>query len=105
MIGLLALFGRRIAPTTLANIQEDAASIPPTALHENPTGPILSTTAQEDPADISPAVAKEDPASTSSAAAQDLANTSLAAAQDLEDMPPTNYQQQISPALVAYEMD
>lgn len=93
-IELLALFGRRIAPTILANIQEDVANIPPTALQENPTN-ISPTISQGGPADTSPAAPQDDPGNTSSAATQE----------QLANLPPTNPQQQILPALVAYEMD
>lgn len=93
-IELLALFGHRITPTILINIQEDAENIPPTTLQVNPTNtpPI---TAQEDPAITSPATPQEDPADAPPAAAQE----------ELANLPPTNPHQQISPALVGYEMD
>ena len=80
-IGLLALFGRRIAPVILIEIQTDPTNIP-------------LTTTQEDCAKIPPPAVQEDPTDTSSATAQDPA-----------DIPPTPPQQQILPVPVAYDVD
>ena len=89
--GLLALFGRRIAPTILIELQEDPA--PPTPIHENPAKtPPMSV--QEDLVNIPPAAVQEEPQNTSLATQGDPVNMSL-----------TTPQQQISPPPVAYEVD
>ena len=80
-IGLLALFGRRIAPVILIELQADPKNIPLTTTQEGRSN-IPPTAVQEDPTDISPA-----------------------AAQDPTDIPPTPPQQQILPVPVAYEVD
>jgi hypothetical protein len=69
-IGLLALLGRRIAPTILIDIQEAPADIPCTGLRENPTN-ILATAEQDDPLEIPPIAALEDPTNSSPVATQD----------------------------------
>ena len=80
-IGLLALFGRRIAPVILIESQADPTNIP-------------LTTTQEDRSNIPPTAVQEDPT-----------DTSPAAVQDPTDIPPTPPQQQILPVPVAYEID
>lgn len=81
-IGLLALFGRRIAPAVLIEIQADPVDLP-------------HTTAQEDHANTPPTAEQEDPANTSLTTSQE----------DLTDTSSTTPQQQILPALVPYEVD
>ena len=81
-IGLLALFGWRIAPAILAEIQEDPVII-------------SFSDVQDDRPDIPPTSVQERPANTSPAATQE----------DFEDTPPTPPQQQIPSALVPYEAD
>ena len=80
-IGLLALFGRRIAPVILIELQADPADVP-------------LTTTQEDRSNIPPPAIQEDPTDTLAAAAQDLTG-----------IPPTPPQQQILSVPVAYEVD
>ena len=81
-IGLLALFGRRIAPAILVEIQEDLLNIPLTAT-------------PEDCAYIPPTAVQEDPEITSPAALQE----------DLADIPPIASPQWVSPVPVPYEVD
>jgi hypothetical protein len=69
-IGLLALFGRRIAPTILIDIQEAPADIPSTGLREDPTN-ILATAVRDDPLEIPAIAALEDPTNSSPVATQD----------------------------------
>ena len=79
-IGLIALFGRRIAPAILTEIQEDPVII-------------SLADAQDDPTYSPPTVVEED--LTSPAAAQE----------DLADIPPTASPKQVSPVPVPYEVD
>ncbi|KAF9792040.1 hypothetical protein BJ322DRAFT_1206734 [Thelephora terrestris] len=80
---LLALFGRRIAPTILIEIEEDqAGDILPVSVEGNPTNTSFSV-AQEHPANMFPAAIQGDPA-----------NMSL-----------TVPEQEISSVPIAYDMD
>lgn len=81
-IGAIALFGRRIAPAILSDIQEDPVIISFSDLQDD-LPDVSPTAVQEDYANISPAIAQE----------------------DFEDIPPTAPQQRIPSALVPYEVD
>jgi hypothetical protein len=81
-IGLLALFGRRIAPTILIDIQEAPADIPSTGLRENHTN-IPAIAALEDPTDSSPVATRDDSQEIPFSVAQDVpTNSSPIATQD-----------------------
>ena len=103
--GLLALFGRRIAPTIYNDLREDLENIPAAALQENPTNspPI---TEQEDRGSIPPIAVLEVLVNTSPAVKEGPANTPPATAEeDLVSMPLTAPQQQIPLEMTPYQLD
>ena len=104
--GLLALFGRRIVPTTFPEIQGHLANIPPVTTQEEPTN-TLATAAQEGFPNMPPATAQGGlpnmPPATTQEAFQNMSPT--AAQEDLPNISFTAPQQLISPAQVPYEID
>ena len=105
LIGLLALFVRRIIPTIQADLQEDPADTLFAALQENPT--IVPPTATPDDRTNTPlTIAQEDGSNTPPTAVQeDPADMSPATAQEnVANKPLTAPRQQIPPELTAYEI-
>ena len=115
-IGLLALFGWRIAPTILTDLQEDPANIPPTYPQEEPVN-VTPNAVQENRPDIPPTAVNEDPPRmllffaravgypSLPAAQEGATNMSLSTAQEgAVDTPLTSPNQQIPPKMTAYEI-
>ena len=103
--GLLALFGRRIAPTIQNDLREDLEYIPPAALQENLTN-LAPPTLEQDRENIPPIAVQEDPVNTPPTVNEGPANTRPATAEEnLVKMPFTTLQQQIPLEMTPYQLD
>jgi hypothetical protein len=114
-VGLLALFGRRIAPIIRIDLQDPVGNLPD-AQQENPTD-VPPTTAQDDRANVLPSAVQEDSVNTSHAVQEvpadappvlqeDPANTlPTTEEEDLVNVPPIAPQQQIPLEMTPYELD